>query len=61
MMRPRTKNEVRGTFHEAKGTIKEEAGKLTSNPCLEAKGKVEKIAGKIQTKIGQVGRVIEKL
>jgi uncharacterized protein YjbJ (UPF0337 family) len=42
-----------------KGTIKSKAGKLTNNRGLEAKGIVEKIAGKVQKKIGQVEKVVE--
>jgi uncharacterized protein YjbJ (UPF0337 family) len=38
----------KGTFHEAKGNVKGMAGKFTDNPKLEAKGKAEKIAGKVQ-------------
>jgi uncharacterized protein YjbJ (UPF0337 family) len=33
--------------------IKEKAGKLTNNPGLEAEGKVENTAGKIQRKSGR--------
>ena len=51
---------VKGKFHEAKGTVKEVAGKITDNPTLEAKGKAEKIAGKVQDKIGQIKKVLEK-
>jgi len=36
------------------------AGKITDNPKLEAKGKVEKLAGKAQEKIGQVKKVLGK-
>jgi uncharacterized protein YjbJ (UPF0337 family) len=36
------------------------AGKVTDNPTLEAKGKTEKIAGKVQEKIGQVKKVLGK-
>ncbi len=35
-------------------------GRLTNDPDLEGAGIGEKIAGKIQTKIGQVQKVIEK-
>jgi uncharacterized protein YjbJ (UPF0337 family) len=35
-------------------------GKLTINPNLEAEGKVEKVAGTVQKKIGQVKKVLEK-
>lgn len=49
-----------GTFHEQKGKVKEVAGKLSDNPTLEAEGTGEKIAGKIQQKIGQVKKVFGK-
>ena len=52
------KDKVKGTLHEAKGTGKEMAGKITDNPKLEAKGKAEKIAGKAQEKIGQVKKFL---
>jgi uncharacterized protein YjbJ (UPF0337 family) len=52
------KDKVEGTFHEAKGKVKEVAGEITDNPNLEAKGKSEKIAGKVQEKIGQVKKVL---
>jgi uncharacterized protein YjbJ (UPF0337 family) len=55
-----TKDKVKGTFHEAKGKVREMAGKITDNPKLEAKGKAEKIAGKVQEKIGQVKKVLGK-
>jgi len=57
-MKSSTKDKVKGTFHEAKGKVREMAGKITDNPKLEAKGKVEKIAGKAQGKIGQVKKVL---
>jgi uncharacterized protein YjbJ (UPF0337 family) len=43
-----------------KGKIKEVAGKLSDNPKLEAEGTDEKIAGKVQEKIGQVKEVLGK-
>jgi len=52
------KDKVKGTFHEAKGKVKEMAGEFTDNPKLEVKGKAEKIAGKAQEKIGQVKKVL---
>ena len=53
-MKRSTKNQVAGKFHEAKGKVKETAGKLIDDPELEAEGTGEKIAGKVQKKIGQV-------
>ena len=40
-----------------KGKAKEVAGKLIDNPELEAEGTGEKIAGKVQEKIGEVKKV----
>ena len=57
-MKSSTKDKVKGAFHEAKGVVKEMAGEITDNPKLEAEGKVEKIAGKVQEKIGQVKKVL---
>jgi uncharacterized protein YjbJ (UPF0337 family) len=54
------KNQTEGTVHQVSGTIKEAAGILSDNPELKAKGIVEKIAGKLQVKIGQVGKVFGK-
>jgi uncharacterized protein YjbJ (UPF0337 family) len=53
-MKPSTQDKSEGTIHEVKGKIKEEVGKLTKNPNLEGQGKGEKIAGKIQNRIGHV-------
>ena len=59
-MKSSTKDKVKGTFHEAKGKAREIVGKITDNPKLKAKGKVEKIAGKAQKKIGQVKKILGK-
>jgi uncharacterized protein YjbJ (UPF0337 family) len=59
-MKSSTKDQAKGTFHELKGKAKEIAGKVTDNPKLEAEGTGEKIAGKVQGKIGQVKKVLGK-
>jgi uncharacterized protein YjbJ (UPF0337 family) len=59
-MKPSTEDEIAGKVHEVKGKIKEKAGQLTNDPDLEGEGLGEKIAGKVQKKIGQLERVIEK-
>jgi uncharacterized protein YjbJ (UPF0337 family) len=59
-MKSSMKDKVEGTFHEAKGKVKEVAGKITDNPKLEAEGTSEKIAGKVQEKIGKVKKVLGK-
>jgi uncharacterized protein YjbJ (UPF0337 family) len=60
-VKPSTENEIAGKVHEVKGKIKEKVGRLTNNPNLEGKGIGEKIAGKVQKKLGQVEKVVEKL
>jgi uncharacterized protein YjbJ (UPF0337 family) len=59
-MQPSTKDEVAGKVHEVKGEIKEQVGKITNDSELEAQGTAEKVGGKIQHKIGQMEKVIEK-
>jgi uncharacterized protein YjbJ (UPF0337 family) len=59
-MKSSNRDKAEGTFHEAKGKVKEIAGKLSDNPKLEAKGKAEKIAGRVQKKVGEVKKVIYK-
>ena len=59
-MTPSTKDHVKGAFHEVKGKAREVVGQVTNNPTLEGKGKSEKLAGKVQKKVGQIERVFEK-
>jgi uncharacterized protein YjbJ (UPF0337 family) len=54
------RDKTEGAFHEAKGKVREMAGKITDNPKLEAKGKAEKVTGKGQKKAGQVKKVFGK-
>jgi uncharacterized protein YjbJ (UPF0337 family) len=56
-MESSTKDKLEGTFHEVKGKAKEVAGKLSDNPKLETEGTGEKMAGKVQEKIGEVKKV----
>ena len=59
-MKPSTKDQVQGKFHELKGKLKQTAGQATNNPKLMDEGQAEKVAGKVQKKIGQVEKVFEK-
>jgi uncharacterized protein YjbJ (UPF0337 family) len=52
------KDKVKGAFHQAKGKLKETAGKLTDNPKLRAKGKLENLAGNAQDKLGKVEKAL---
>jgi uncharacterized protein YjbJ (UPF0337 family) len=58
-MKQSTEDKAKGKFHEVKGKVKEKVGRVTNNPNLEAEGIVEKIAGNIPKKIGQVEEVVE--
>jgi uncharacterized protein YjbJ (UPF0337 family) len=60
-MRTSTKDQIKGSFHEVKGTIKEEVGKATNNRNLTVEGKAEKKAGKVQQQIGHAKETVAKL
>jgi len=59
-MKSSIRDKAEGTFHEAKGKVKEVAGKLSDNPELEAEGIDEKIAGEVQEKVGRVKKLLGK-
>jgi uncharacterized protein YjbJ (UPF0337 family) len=46
------KDRIEGSAHQAKGAVKEAAGKVTGDAKLEAEGKSEKVAGKVQNAAG---------
>jgi uncharacterized protein YjbJ (UPF0337 family) len=53
-------DKIKGGIHEAKGKVKEEAGKAIGNPDLRDRGTAEKVAGKVQKKVGDVKKVLGK-
>ena len=60
MMKPSTNDRAAGKLHEVKGTVKEKVGQATNNPGLKAEGQDENLTGKIQKKVGQIEKVLEK-
>jgi len=50
-------DQLKGKVHELKGTIKEQVGKATNDPDLEAEGQGENTGGKIQKKVGEIKKV----
>jgi uncharacterized protein YjbJ (UPF0337 family) len=48
------KDQVRGRVEEAKGAVKQTAGRVAGRPDLEDRGTLEKAAGKIQKTFGDV-------
>jgi uncharacterized protein YjbJ (UPF0337 family) len=59
-MKTSTQDQTQGKLHEAKGAIKQTAGKLTGNPKLEADGRIEKNAGKVQSIAGKIEKAVGK-
>jgi len=59
-MKSSTKDKIEGTLHELEGKAKEITGKLSDDPELESEGTGEKIAGKMQGKIGQFKKILGK-
>ena len=54
------KDQIQGRVEQAKGAIKETAGKVVGDASLEVKGNVEKNLGKVQAKIGDVTENLKK-
>jgi uncharacterized protein YjbJ (UPF0337 family) len=52
-MKLSTRYQAKGMFRVVKGTVKEIAGKISSNTTLGVKGKFERFAGNVQRKIGK--------
>lgn len=59
-MKSSTKDEIKGSVEEAKGAVKAKVGKMTNNPKLAAKGKVEELSGKAQKAAGRVKASVGK-
>jgi uncharacterized protein YjbJ (UPF0337 family) len=59
-MKNSTRQQREGDLHDAKGTAKEAEGKLNKDPDLEAEGRIEKVAGIVQKKLGILEKMIGK-
>jgi uncharacterized protein YjbJ (UPF0337 family) len=46
------KDRIKGSAQQAKGAVKEAAGKVLGDKKLETEGKTDKVAGKVQNAIG---------
>jgi uncharacterized protein YjbJ (UPF0337 family) len=46
------KDRIKGSAEQAKGKVKEVAGKLTGDTKLESEGKADKAEGKIRNAVG---------
>ena len=50
------KDEVKGKYEQAKGTVKDKAGELTGNERLEAEGEAEHAKGDLREGWGKAKR-----
>jgi len=48
------KDRIEGAVEQAKGKVKEVAGKVTGDSKLEGEGKADQVAGKVQNTIGGI-------
>jgi uncharacterized protein YjbJ (UPF0337 family) len=48
------KDRIEGAAEQAKGKVKEVAGKITGDTKLEGEGKADQVAGKVQNTIGGI-------
>jgi len=56
-MKSSTKDRAKGRLQEAKGSVKEKAGRAARDPNLQDRGTAEKVGGKVQRKVGEVKKV----
>ncbi len=54
------KDQIKGRVEEAKGSIKEAAGRMTGKPDLQDRGTAQKAAGKVQKTYGDVKDEVKK-
>jgi uncharacterized protein YjbJ (UPF0337 family) len=56
-MKSSTKDRIKGRVAEAKGKLKEKAGRATRDPNLQDRGTTERVGGKVQRKVGEIKKV----
>jgi uncharacterized protein YjbJ (UPF0337 family) len=56
-MKSSTKDKVKGSVNEAVGKVKEATGNAIGNPDLQDRGTVQKVAGKVERKVGDAKKV----
>jgi len=54
-------DKIRGSFHELKGAIREQVGKVMNDRQLRVEGNIEKHTGKVQQQIGHAKDAVAKL
>jgi uncharacterized protein YjbJ (UPF0337 family) len=54
------KDRIEGSAEQAKGKIKEVAGKATGDSKLETEGKSQQVAGKVQNTVGGIKDAVKE-
>jgi uncharacterized protein YjbJ (UPF0337 family) len=54
------KDRIGGMVDQAKGAVKEAAGKVTGDTKLQAEGKADKASGKVQNAVGGAKDALKK-
>ena len=52
------KDRIEGSAEQAKGKVKEVAGKVTGDAKLEGEGKADQVKGKVQNAVGGVKDIL---
>jgi uncharacterized protein YjbJ (UPF0337 family) len=56
-MKSGTKDKMKGSVNEAVGKVKEATGNAIGNPDLQDRGTVQRVAGKVERKVGDAKKV----
>ena len=59
-MKSSTQDKIEGTAKQAKGNVKEVAGRVVGNPNLRDEGTADRLEGKIQKKTGDIKKVFDR-
>ena len=59
-MKSSTKDKIKGRAEQAKGVLKEKAGRATNRPDVEASGTADKVSGTVRKKVGDIKKVFGK-
>lgn len=59
-MKTSTQDKAEGHAKDAKGKLKEGAGRIAGRPDIEAEGRGDQAEGKVQKKVGDVKKVFDR-
>ena len=54
------KDRIEGSLEQAKGKVKEVAGKATGDSKLQSEGKAQQVAGKVQNAVGGIKDTVKE-